>query len=178
VSAIVRLGGSVCYDYEYESAENESLSGIPIRSNQPPGPGWLRDSLGENFFCEVVTVAFVGVRGDDAGLVNLKALNQLQEIFLWDTQVTDSGLEHLKGLTQLQRLYFRGKQVTDAGLGYFKGLTRLKTLYFQGTQITDAGLKHLKRLTQLGYLNLENTKVTNAGVKDLQKALPNCKIIN
>src|SRR5438132_11970797 len=47
VAALIKLGGTVWYDYQ---------AGNPKAT--PPGPGWLRAILGENFFGEVRFVAF------------------------------------------------------------------------------------------------------------------------
>ena len=135
----------------------------------------------------------------DAGLVRLKGLTSLKELYLSTTEATDAGLEHLKGLTSLETLYLADTQVTDAGLVHLKGLTNLQTLILDGTETTDAGLAHLKGLTSLETLYLEDTKVTDAGlvdlkglsslrtlglgpqvtesgVEDLQSALPKCAI--
>jgi hypothetical protein len=168
VESIVKLGGSVAYDYEL------------VKSAKPTGPDWLRNLLGENFFCEAVVVslsdgAFIV---SDAELVSLNALPQLQTLDLSYALVTDAGLVHLKGLTHLQDLNLNGSKVGDAGLVYLKGLEQLRVLSLSGTKISGAGLVNLKGLNQLQRLFLQNTKVTDAGVKDLQKALPDCKIFH
>ena len=79
--------------------------------SEPPGPRWLRSLLGDDFFAGVV-LAHVTT---DAGMEHLKALTQLQRLWLSYTRVTDGGLEHLKGLTQLQWLSLWDARVTDAG---------------------------------------------------------------
>ena len=141
--AIVRLGGDCSYDYD-------TVMGVT-----PPGPEWLRNLLGEDFFCgNAVTVSLShGTNVSDTALVNLAALPRLQILDLNNTHVTDAGLIQLKGLATLEGL----------GLG--------------ATQVTDAGLKYLKRLPQLKTLYLRDTKITDAGAIDLERALPNCKII-
>ena len=73
VRGIMKLGGIVSYDYQLQR------SGNPLARAGQPGPAWLRDLLGEDFFVTVVEVNFA-VRS-----------------------VTDADLEHLKGLTQLHR---------------------------------------------------------------------------
>ena len=93
-------------------------------------------------------------------------------------QVTDAGLVHLKEMTKLEELWLIGTQVTDAGLVHLKGLTKLKRLDLKGTLITDAGLEHLKGLTQLKKLQLDDTPVTATGVAELKKALPKCAIVH
>ena len=58
----------------------------------PPGPEWLRELVGEEYF---VTIDYVG---------------------LHNTKVTDVGLEHLEGLTNLKRLNLVNTQITDEGV--------------------------------------------------------------
>jgi hypothetical protein len=177
----------------------EKLGGIVLWSGDPSGPAWVRGLLGDDFYRSVLVVL---ARSDvtDAGLENLKGLNNLKMLDIHNTQVTDAGLQHLKGLNQLQLLGLSGTKVTDAGLEYLTGLTQLQSLGLSGTkvtdaglenlkgltqlqeldlsyvQVTDAGLEHLKGLKQLQWLDLRDTNVTDAGVKKLQQALPNCVI--
>jgi hypothetical protein len=166
VEILVKLGGTVSYDYE-------KLNGAT-----PPGPDWLRNLLGENFFSEVVGVSFhVGTKVTDAGLVSLKRLTQLQTLDVFDGDVTDDGLKHLTGLSHLQTLNLSRTQVTDAGLKDLKALTQLQTLDLSDTQVTNAGLEDIKGLSQLQTLYLEGTKVSDVGVGDLQRVLPSCRII-
>jgi Leucine-rich repeat (LRR) protein len=154
VEAIIKLSGFADYDYE------------GVQGATPPGPAWLRNLLGENFFCEVNSVVFL-FRVPDAGLINLKALPELQILDLSNTQITDAGLEHLEGLTQLQWLSLTETQVTDAGLKYLRGLAKVQELYLSRTQVTDAGLEQLKGLSQLQTLNLSDTQITDAGLQHL-----------
>ena len=168
MEALVKLGCYVEYDYEMEDP-----------NAKPPGPDWLRDVLGENFFSEVVCVSVMRRPPilSDSGLVNLKGLTQLQTLDLNGTKVTDAGLMHVIGLPRLDFLSLANTAVSDAGLPQLNGLPRLQTLNLTGTQVTDAGLARLNGLTKLQMLELHATNVTDAGVEDLQKALPNCKII-
>ena len=43
-------------------------------------------------------------------------LEELQELHLFNTQVTDAGLVHLKDLAKLQKLNLNSTQVTGAGV--------------------------------------------------------------
>ena len=71
---------------------------------------------------------------------------QLKNFELRDSQVTDAGLVHLKGLTKLRELYLDETKVTDAGLEHLAGLTNLqKGLNLTLTQITDAGVAELQK---------------------------------
>jgi Leucine-rich repeat (LRR) protein len=145
VEAILKAGGSVVYDYQLDK------DGRP-NGGEPMTPAWLRKSLGDDFFREVMWVNF-----------HL-------------TQVTDAGLEYIKGLNNLEELDLGNTQVTDAGLEHFKGLNSLEGLWLDNTQVTDAGLKHLKGMTNLRELYLNDTQVTDESVEKLRDALPDCKI--
>ncbi len=76
------MGGSVEYDYEYDD-------GNKVPNAEPPGPQWLRNLLGLDYFDDVVFV-----------WLNLEG-----------TQVTD--VTPLSGLTSLQRLDLDGTQVGE-----------------------------------------------------------------
>jgi hypothetical protein len=173
VEEIAKVGGEVQYDYQDPQFRT---SGDPFAESDPPGPAWLRNVLGQNFFAAVVAVDFRRSSVNDAGLGHVERLMQLQTLDLSGAQITDAGLQHLKGLTQLKTLFLSGRKVTDAGLEHLRGLTQLQQLNLYDTQVTDAGLSHLKGLTQLQTLFLGGTKVTDEGVKRLEQALPNCFI--
>ncbi len=191
VEAVEKAGGWVVYDCQSEQASDPNAV--------PPGPGWLRDRLGEYFFANVVAVYFdttlvtdddlqqlkrlpqlrtlylAGALITDAGVEHLAEITQLEVLNLSATRVTDAGLNHLKALTHLWSLGLDHADVTDAGLQHLRGLTQLQELGLNHTNVTDAGLENLKGLTQLRWLDLRWTKVTEEGVKRLQKALPNCR---
>ena len=198
VEAIRKLGGSVYYDYHYDSSGALILG----TDSKPPGPSWLRRILGDDFFADVVGVFLGRTQVTDADLEHLKGFSQLRNLALSGTGVTDAGLEQLQGLSQLRALWLDGTRVTDAGLEHLKALSQLQALTLDGTQVTDAGLRHVKGLSQLWFLHLSATKVTDAGlehlkgrgqlcglwlggtrvtdegVKNLQQALPHCKIVH
>ena len=47
--------------------------------------------------------------------MHLAGLTNLEELGLFDTQITDAGVEHLAGLTNLTSLNLRQTKITDAG---------------------------------------------------------------
>lgn len=195
VEAIVKLGGWVYYDYQWDVSDRW------IENAEPPEPIWLRELFGDDLFSAVACVDLFGNQVTDAGLEHLKGLTELRYLHLDTTRVTDAGPEHIKGLTQLRHLVLHHTQVTDAGLGHLKAMTQLTVLQLGYTQVTDAGLEHLEGLTQLQWLNLletqvtdaglehvkgfchlqllilSNTKVTDRGVKKLHQVMPNCQIV-
>jgi Leucine-rich repeat (LRR) protein len=83
----------------------------------------------------------------------LKALKNLRELRLNDTDVCDDTLVNLKQFTNLERLSLNG------------------------TQVSDAGVKHLVALSNLKELIADDTDITDKGASLLREALPGCKHI-
>ena len=129
VEAITKLGGNVEYDYQ------------TAKGATPPGPKYLRDWLGENFFTEVTTVQ---IHADDAGL---DWLVPIKEVTLKDSHFTETGLTHLKSLPDLRSLSLSGNRITDKELARLNGLAKLKSLSLAGADIGDAGLAKIKSLS-------------------------------
>jgi Leucine Rich repeat len=198
VREVVKAGGDVLYDYERVEGDRHWEPRA-----EPPGPAWLRNLLGEDFFGDIEYVAFYDdATSTDAKLATIEKLISLRGVNLEESNVTDGGLEHLAGLERLEYLWLSRTRITNDGLVNLRRLSKLKLLNVSHTEITDDGLANLKRLTELEYLDLsENpltdtalehlnvltglkwlslwgTGVTDAGVNLLQKALPRCKIYN
>ena len=168
---IQNVGGEVVYDWQVDT------DGTPRPNAQPPGPGWLPNLLGDDFFTGVVRVYLTGTEMSFARLQHLHWLMMRKErrVGIEGPRITDADLEHLKGLTQLKGLSL-GTHVTDAGMEHLKGLTQLQELELFDTKVTDAGLKHLKCLTQLRELDLCNTPMTDAGLEHI-KGLTKLKVL-
>lgn len=172
-----RAEGSVRYEYE-------------LNHTEPPGPAWLRESVGEDYFA---SVACVGVlRASDTSLEHLRAFPNVQRLDIQDEHLTDADLKYLRGPTNLrmldlsytaitdasrevlrtyrslENLNLGDTMVTDASLECLRSLTSLKTLNLYRTGVTDAGLAHLQSLTNLEQLDLQCTHVTDAGLDHLQ----------
>jgi len=168
VEAIEGSGGRIIYAHEPRIG---LVGPVTPRIPEPPGPEWLRQLIGKEYFFSVVEVQLIGTSVDDASLMAIKQLTDVKTLWLGSTKVTDAGLVHLEGLTNLQELFLGNTMVIDAGIVHFDG-----TFAPDNSQITDAGLEYLKGLTNLEFLVLLDTQVTGEGVKKLQQALPNCKM--
>jgi Leucine-rich repeat (LRR) protein len=100
----------------------------------------------------------------DAGLVHLKGLVNLKELFSSSRLVSDAGLSHLRGLTNLKVLSLSGSRITGSGLSELTGLTNLETLNLACAPVKDDELARLSSLPHLRELNLADTPITDAGL--------------
>jgi hypothetical protein len=194
VATIRKLGGTVYYNYDYEGV-------FPAFPKEPPGPAWLRRVFGDDFFAQVVTVAFardmqvdaaalaqfetltstrdiylVGTTVTDAGLALVRECKNLKVLDLKETSVTDVGVSQLGGLANLEFLDLSSTKIGDGGLNHLKSLSKLRQLILLNTAVSDAGSSYLKALTNLEFLDLGDTNVTAEGVAALHDALPDCRI--
>ena len=113
VKAIRDLGGHVALDIE----PNANAAG----RKPSPGPTWLRKLLGDDFFTSVVSVEIDSrYASHDIGLVQLRSLPQVRNIYLADPQFTDEELVQLRELARLKLLHLAGAQVTDQGCDELK----------------------------------------------------------
>ena len=185
VAAIRKSRGIVLYDWEWNN-------GRMTRARKSPGPAWLVDAIGIDYFGNVAEV-FVSNAPDDvlmhighlrhlqfvvvtkhevtAGLAHLRGLSIIPVIAfdLNYTAVTDGDLAHLKGLSGTCSIELLDTQITDAGLSNLEGLDNLRVLDLCGTHVTDAGLVHIGGLTNLTQLLLRRTHVTDSGLAHLQR---------
>jgi hypothetical protein len=143
-------------------------------SQAPPGPPWLRNLLGYDFFAKATYVRLFRADCEEEAMVYLRQLPHLENLD-FGTRLTDSGLSNIRSLSNLQFLSLNNTEVTDAGLVHLRGL-KIWSLRLDNTKITDAGLTHLKELTELREVFLRNTQISDAGYRDLQKLLPNVTV--
>jgi hypothetical protein len=168
VAEIHKVGGSVTYDWELVSHPD-------IKDSHPPGPAWLRQWLGDDFFSDVVWVSLSGDDVTGEWLRRLEPLTELtQAVFIW-THITDDGLEYLARCRKIVQLTLEDETITDAGLACLRELPALRHLYISGASgVTDAGLIDIASLKRLEMLELDGTSVTGGGVMDL-RGLPMLK---
>ncbi len=68
----------------------------------------------------------------------------LLRIRLTGTSFDDAGMVRLSGLTNVQQLALNGTRVTDAGLESIAKLKKLKTIYVAGTRVGEAEVAKLR----------------------------------
>jgi hypothetical protein len=72
-------------------------------------------------------------------------LRKLIVLNLEKTSITDAGLIYLKGMINLSELYLNETKITDVGLERLKGFTQLSVLQLDDTYISKNGLDGLEK---------------------------------
>jgi internalin A len=168
VAAIRESGGWVWYDYQ--------LVHLPggqdrfLRNAKPWAPGWLRRSIGDEYFQEVVRVALL-YRGDPdqnrpvpfnelLGLV--AGLDRVAFLSLNEIPTTDDGLAQIGRTAGLEELTIglsplQDSKLTAGGLAHLRALTKLRGLSISGLSLAE-GVPvpwiFLARLTRLESLSI------------------------
>jgi hypothetical protein len=196
VFAIQLAGGEVYYEHQFDSTGNRiPIDGVvydnpvdeygnPIPGEEAPGaekpgPTWLRQLLGDDFFRTAVQASV----GTEDALKSLPSLIGLKRLRI-DPQCRTvrhapaARMSFGASLHDTRSFYFSDNSpVTDDWLQPVEKLVRLQELEIQcPTQITDEGLEHLKGLKRLTKLRLWSVVPASAGLKRLQQALPRCTI--
>ncbi|MCH7493256.1 leucine-rich repeat domain-containing protein, partial [bacterium] len=145
VESVGEMGGTVGYDCQ------RNANGRMIYA-EPPGPKWLVELIGVDYFQEVSLVGLPVAQ--DSDLTSLAKLTNLRVLSLQDTQVSD--LNPLTKLMSLEELWLNGsKQVSD--LTPLAKLTSIELLALDDTRVND--LTPLAKLTSLQELRLNSTPV-------------------
>lgn len=152
VERIEQLGGRVRYDWQLRGASR-------VPNATPPGPAWLRRSLGEHYFQNVVGVDLDKSAVSDADMAVIGKLTRVDTLSLNGTGISDAGLAHIRTWRYQRYLGLSTTQVTSAGLRHLEGMP-VDTLILEETKIDNAGLASIYRLPKLQILNLHGTGVT------------------
>ncbi len=178
VAAVVKGGGRVWYDWEdlvsRVAPDGEYRSGTPMTKRAPPGPKWLFDRLGPDYFGQVRQVS-VGAKEPDVVMTRVARLDGVRSLgFTFDVPVSDNGMKAVRSMTELRTFDtpIRGGTLTGASLENFKGLSNLRVLLLTSKPVlTDADLVHIKGLTALQHLQLSSSPqnaITDAGVANFR----------
>lgn len=165
VEALRKAGAEVSYDYEV----NEYGSRDPRKPTPPaPGPDWLRNIIGVDYFATAATVNF-HPQDDilEETFDSLADLPHLRSLAFANIQVTDARIARLANLTELQVLTLRNSSIADGGWEFLEHFSRLKRLQLDGRNVNDFTLSHIKGLAELRHLILFDNQVSDAGLKDL-----------
>lgn len=143
------IGCEVYYDFEWDAN-----TGGRVNDADPPGPDWLRELIGVDYFADVVKVDVNYTEVSD--LRPLRALNELRELDISGTERV-SDFTPLRELTELRWLYLANTQVSD--VGPLRELKQLRVLSLVNTQVSD--VKPLANLSRLRHLMLHGAPVSD-----------------
>ena len=73
---------------------------------------------------------------DDVG----EAVEELEELYLDETEIGDEGMNIVRKLPALRALGLVGTRVTDMGIRQLAGLVKLERLDLGSTDVSDAGI--------------------------------------
>jgi hypothetical protein len=148
VEEIQKNVGSVTYDFEYDpkgrAARGESWV-----------PRWLRDRLGIDFFHNVKQVH----TRERTLLPKVASFSSLEELTIWDHELTDTDLEPLRGHRRLKILRLASDQHTT-----------LSGDYPDTTLIGDPGLQLIGELPALEEAAIDGYHITGKGLVELAKS--------
>jgi hypothetical protein len=116
-------------------------------------------------------VTAVNLRGswiNDAEMLHLAELPDLEKLDLSHTRITDEGLLRLKPAPKISDLnLYYAEWITDQGMAAIRNWKRLKRLNVRGTRISDATLEIVSHMSGLEALDIANTAVTDNGLDHL-----------
>lgn len=122
-----------------------------------------RDSEGR-----IVAVNLRGSWINDAGMIELARLPDLERLDLSHTRISDEGMLNLKAAPKIKELkLFYSEWITDQGMTAIKEWKHLKRLDLRGTRISDGTLDLVSRLTGIEALDIAQTEVTDVGLENL-----------
>jgi hypothetical protein len=125
------------------------------------------------------SVRLSGVRVSDLGLVHLKSLPYLEELYISGADISDRVFTVVHDAAHIIRLKVSNTYITDKGLKYLANLGPLEDLDLSlNPGITDLGMANLRSLTKLGRLDITGTNVTGQGMQELHRFLPSLTVIS
>ncbi len=152
-------GGRVRYDWQFDRDDQRN------GNTEPPGPIWLRQQIGDEYFQSVRFVRLnEGEAHDLSPLANLTELRTLTvhnnpgrfNSLLW-LGLSDLDLSPVSNLSELKVLRLSRAPVHD--LSPVASLTKLIVLDLDSTQVSD--ISPLARLNKLELLYLSGTQVSD-----------------
>ena len=186
-------GWSFDFGYQCTPLPSTSFRFSVDRLASPPGPEWLRNLAGEDFFRTVYIAKWndrARVRIPESALDSLASLTELRQLIMrpiiqvngkGTRRFNDSDLAKLSGLRKLEVLDLSGVDIHEPGLRSLSKLKNLKWLQLDFTDYTnsrrdneptlldDVAMQHLGELTSLEELRLECARLAKDGIEHLAK---------
>jgi len=119
-----------------------------------------RDQAGK-----IVGVNMRGTWINDADMLSLAVMPDLETLDLSHTRITDEGMLRLKRASKIKDLnLFYAEWITDQGMTAIRDWKHLKRLNVRGTRISDGTLEIVGRMPGLEALDIAHTSITDNGL--------------
>ena len=158
--ALEQIGAKIFYEHSWPNQFDKRV------------PAWVLNTIGEDWFYDVVGVSFSFPSFTDAELQaampHLHELSNLNVLFLDGTKLTDESMPRITECKTLTTLNLDSTRITNEGLLKLKSLPHLQRLSIAVMpNLTDEGLLHFHEfpaLTDVTFSNRKgNTAVTQKG---------------
>lgn len=117
-----------------------------------------------------------GCKFEDQQFVRLP-LEQMEQIYIEQTQVTPQGLQDLQRCSRLSYLGIDGHQLNDGTATLLAAMPNLRMLNVVGAEVTDAHIRRLHGMQQLNQVMLVQTSATAEGMAALRSSIPGCIVL-
>lgn len=156
-AAITAAQGQIIYDWQVPPPN----SGPNFRP-EPPGPPWLRATLGPHWFARIVEVRLRGYGNPGGGNrlavigPHLEKLPALRSLTLWGPAIELDDYHLLGRLTQLTKLsLFLGAELRQPDAAALAANSGLRELHLLNAKISPPALLELAKLSNLERLDIE-----------------------
>jgi internalin A len=141
------------------------LSGILPAIDSADWIGRLGGQITRDPAGKIVGVNLRGTWVNDADMLSLAGMPDLETLDLSHTRITDEGMLRLKAAPKIRDLnLFYAEWITDQGLTAIREWRHLKRLNVRGTRIYDGTLEIVSHIVGLEALDIAHTSVTDNGL--------------
>jgi hypothetical protein len=165
VKMVHELGGTVWFDYEFDSAGNHL--------NPPPEVGCLANLLGVDFLHNVLAIRIINESVEtpydySALMARLPDVPKLENLVLTGGKLQDDDFQFLAGLSRLKYIGLIKNEITGEGVGFLKDAKQLQMLFISSNSLSDKSLDAIAAVPNLQWLRLINCEVSDAGLDRLR----------
>ncbi len=172
---------AITYHHEVGTAVSPEkiTTSLGLMEVEPPGPSWLRNYLGDEYFVDPYKVWIRD--SDDVQLkIVVDGMPNLRVVNIWNTDVTNRGFRELQRLQELEELQVADSKIlSDTAIAHLAGVTTLRKVeILRCPNITGQALQYLtSSKQQLSYLHLSGPGFTDANIESLA-LFPNLETLN
>ena len=167
IEVIEKEGGTVLYENRYLQRFKEwidhnyfnTVIGVYI------GKENAKDSI-ISHLNDLPNIRYLEIRSNnitESGLEKLKYMTQLQDLLIFNPNISISVLKNIKNPILMKKLIFCGK--SKITLEYIKDMTSLRVLLIKGQCVSDEEYKNINKMTCLIELSLDGNNISDKGLK-------------